>query len=75
MTPKPLSSDIINHHNNLAEEAGHSGWDHHHGPQHERLTLENFENWVPMITGGMESVFCQDETGYHNGDGNLVTPV
>ena len=67
--------DVIHHHSNLAEEASHSSWDHQHGPHSECLTLPSFEIYFPLITGGIDCVFCQDETDNHNWDCNLMRPV
>ena len=35
----PPAPDVINDHQQLAEEAGQGGWDHDQGPQSEHLAL------------------------------------
>ena len=65
------SPNVINHDDNLAEEAYDSGGDHHYGPCLHHLALESS---VHMITGQSKGFLCQNEDEKQNGDSNFVSP-
>ena len=53
----PPAPDVINDHQQLTDEAGESGWDHHHGPHSEHLALQEL-----LWTREVQSLFCEDES-------------